>query len=98
MTWSPPRLLKRLYVLVFIEHGTQRLHLGGVTAHPSGAWTVQQARNFAMDLGDRIGTLRFLIHDRDLLFTAAFGEVSSRLKDCGSSPARNTAPGGGHTT
>ena len=68
-------LLKRLYVLVFIEHGTRRLHLGGVTAHPTGAWAVQQARNLAMDLGDRLGTLRFLIHDRDPLFTAAFGEV-----------------------
>jgi transposase InsO family protein len=68
-------LLKRLYVLVFIEHGTRRLHLGGVTAHPTGAWTVQQARNLAIDLGGRIGTLRFVIHDRDPLFTAAFGEV-----------------------
>jgi transposase len=68
-------LLKRLYVLVFIEHGTRRLHLAGVTAHPSGAWAVQQARNLAMDLGDRLGTLRFLIHDRDPLFTAAFREV-----------------------
>jgi putative transposase len=34
-------LLKRLYVLVFIEHGTRRLHLGGVTARPTGAWAVQ---------------------------------------------------------
>jgi putative transposase len=62
-------------VLVFIEHGTRRLHLAGVTAHPTGAWAVQQARNLTMDLGDRIGTLRFLIHDRDPLFTAAFEEV-----------------------
>src|SRR5690348_1609401 len=68
-------LLQRLYVLVFIEHGTRRLHLAGVIAHPTGAWAVQQARNLAMDLGDRLGTLRFLIHDRDPLFTAAFGEV-----------------------
>ncbi len=68
-------LLKRLYVLVFIEHGTRRLHLGGVTAHPTGAWAVQQARNLAMDLGERISTLRLVIQDRDPLFTAEFGEV-----------------------
>jgi putative transposase len=68
-------LLKRLHVLVFIEHGTRRLHLAGVTANPTGAWAVQQARNLAMDLGDRLGTIRFLIHDRDPLFTAAFAEV-----------------------
>ena len=58
-----------------IEHGTRRLHLAGITAHPAGAWTVQQARNLAMDLGERAGTPRFLIHDRDPLFTTAFGEV-----------------------
>jgi putative transposase len=68
-------LLQRLYVLVFIEHGTRRLHLAGVTARPTGAWAAQQARNLAMDLGDRLGTLRFLIHDRDPVFTTAFGEV-----------------------
>jgi putative transposase len=64
-----------LHVLVFIEHGTRRLHLAGVTARPTEAWAVQQARNLAMDLGGRLGTMRFLIHDRDPLFTAAFAEV-----------------------
>ncbi|MGW6505252.1 integrase core domain-containing protein [Nonomuraea angiospora] len=68
-------LLKRLHVLIFIEHGTRRLHLAGVTAHPTGAWTAQQARNLAMDLVDRLTELRFLIHDRDPLFTSAFKAV-----------------------
>jgi putative transposase len=68
-------LLKRLYVLVFIEHGTRHLHLAGVIAHPTGAWVTQQARNLVMDLGERVGTLRFLIHDRDPVFIAAFEEV-----------------------
>ncbi|MET9250286.1 integrase core domain-containing protein [Nonomuraea sp. NPDC003709] len=67
--------LKRLYVLLFIEHGTRRLHLAGVIAHPTGAWAAQQARNLAMNLGDRITGLRFPIHDRDPLFTSAFREV-----------------------
>ena len=68
-------LLKRLYVLVFIEHGTRRMHLGGVTAHPTGAWTVQQARNLALDLNERFEDLRFLIRDRGSNFTAAFDGV-----------------------
>ncbi|WP_207757681.1 integrase core domain-containing protein [Nonomuraea cypriaca] len=68
-------LLKRLYVLVFIEHGTRKLHLAGVSARPTGAWTVQLARNLVLDLGDRIAGLRFLIHDRGPLFASAFREV-----------------------
>jgi transposase len=68
-------VLKRLYVLVFIEHGTRMLHLAGVTANPTGTWVTQQARNLAMELGSRMDSLRFLVRDRDTKFVAGFDEV-----------------------
>ena len=68
-------LLRRLHVLVFIEHGTRRMHLGGVTANPAGEWTVQQARNLALTLDERFEDIKFLIRDRGPDFTASFDAV-----------------------
>jgi len=67
--------LKRLYALIAVEHRSRRAHLLGVTAHPTGAWTTQVARNLMMDLADRATTIIFLLRDRDSRFTRAFDAV-----------------------
>ena len=68
-------LLRRLYVLFFIELDTRKVFLMGATANPTGAWVVQQARNLSYELAQRARPVKFLIRDRDAKFTASFDEV-----------------------
>jgi putative transposase len=67
--------MRRLYVLFFIELGTRRVRLAGSTSNPDGRWVAQKARNLVMDLTEQRKPFRFVVHDRDAKFTAAFDEV-----------------------
>jgi len=68
------------YVLAVIEHATRRIRILGVTQHPTGAWTAQQARNLLTDLGDQAHRVKFMIRDRGSNFTTAFDAI---LADAG---------------
>jgi putative transposase len=68
-------LLKRIYALILIEHGSRRSRLLGVSAHPDGLWTTQAARNLLIELGERAEDVKFLIRDRGGQFTDAFDAV-----------------------
>jgi putative transposase len=66
-------LLRRYYVLFFLEHGTRRVHIAGCTRNPDGRWVAQQARNLGLFFP--APQIRFLIRDHDSEYTGPFDEV-----------------------
>ena len=83
------------YVLAVIEHATRRIRILGVTRHPTGEWTTQQARNLIMDLGEQAHQIKFMIRDRGSNYTAAFDAVLAgagiRIVLCGARAPRMNA-------
>ena len=71
--------LSRLYVAFVIEHQTRRVHLLGITRHPTGQRATQLARNLAGELEEAGCRFTYLVRDRDAKFTAAFDAVFASI-------------------
>ena len=67
--------LRTVYVFFFIELGTRRVHLAGVTSNPDGRWVVQQARQFVWELEENETKFRCLLHDNDKKFIDTFDQI-----------------------
>jgi putative transposase len=72
LTW---RGLATYYVLFFIHLESRRVSLAGLTRHPTSEWMVQMARNATDEKCGFLDGQRYLLHDRDTKFSAAFREV-----------------------
>ena len=87
LTW---RGLVTYYVLFFIEVGTRRVSLGGITRHPDSCWMEQVARNATMESTGYLKGCRYLLHDRDKKFCREFREtLAAGGVKCTPLPARS---------
>lgn len=84
-------LLERLYVLIFLELASRRVVFAAGSEHPGGGWAAQQARNLVWELQESEIKPRFLIHDRDSNFPAAF-EAVFRAEGAGGDPDASADP------
>ena len=67
--------LKTIYIFFFIEVGTRRVHIAGITEYPYGHWVAQQARNFSWLLQERDTDYVCLIRDNDSKYTDSFDTI-----------------------
>jgi transposase InsO family protein len=68
-------LLRRYYLLYFIDVTTREVYFAGITAHPTGAWTTQAARNLYLRHADQLTGARALVRDRGSQFIDSFDEI-----------------------
>ena len=80
LTW---RGLVTYYVLFFIHLESRRISLAGLTRHPTTEWMLQMARNATDESSGFLRGQRYVLHDRDTKFCAAFRDV---LQSSGSQP------------
>ena len=87
LTWQG---LVTYYVLFFIEVGSRRVWLGGITRHPDSSWMAQVARNATMQDSGYLNGCRYLLHDRDQKFCPEFREtLAAGGVECTPIPARS---------
>ncbi len=67
--------LRRYFVLFVIELKSRRVKIAGIHSQPYGEWMEQMARNLTDGFDGFLRKTRHLIHDRDPLYTKAFGEI-----------------------
>ena len=77
--------LTRYYVLFFIKLSNRRVHVAGITEYPHGEWMKQVGRNVTDAFAGFLLDVRYLILDRDSIFTAAYRDF---LKNAGVKPVR----------
>src|SRR5215468_11224524 len=87
LTW---RGLVTYYVLFFIEVGSRRVRVGGITRHPESSWMQQVARNATMEGAGYLNGCRYLLHDRDRKFCQEFRDtLASGGVECTPIPPRS---------
>jgi transposase InsO family protein len=87
LTW---RGLVTYYVLFFIDVGSRRVSVGGITRHPDSCWMEQVARNATMQDTGYLNGCRYLLHDRDKKFCSGFREtLAAGGVKCTPIPARS---------